>query len=132
MNFMKKPVIGLTGNQSFTVDRSHCITFAGEGLPEVLSTPALIQYLELTARATVAPYLNEGEVTLGTSVEINHLAPSPSGQEIMCSARVVRVDGAHISFTLEARDRVETIAKGFHTRAVIQKNRFAKRVQRKQ
>lgn len=128
---LRKPNTGLAHSQTFTVAREHCIDFGGTDLPAVLSTPILIRHLEMTARETVADCLEEGEVTLGTSVELNHLAPSPLGQEITCTARLVRVDGVNLSFAIEAHDRVEIIAKGFHTRAVIQKERFARRVGKK-
>jgi fluoroacetyl-CoA thioesterase len=126
-----KPKIGTTGSKHFNVEPAHAIDFAGGALPAVLSTPTLIRFLEMTARETVLPFLDEGEVTLGTSVELTHFAPTPVGENVTCQVRVVQVDGPKIAFQIEAHDRQERIAKGFHTRVIVEVERFAKRVSKK-
>jgi fluoroacetyl-CoA thioesterase len=75
--------------------------------------------------------LEPGEVSVGTEIEIQHLAPTPMGQTVRCLARVVRAEGRKVSFQVEARDEQELIARGSHTRFVVHGGSFAKRIQAK-
>jgi predicted thioesterase len=125
------PRIGLAGELQFVVESKHAIDFATDGMPAVLSTPNLIGLLERTARQTLAPFLDSDERSVGIEIELRHLAATPVGASVTCSARVVSIDGKHIGFQIEARDSQDLIAKGFHKRAVIRISRFAARVQRK-
>ena len=65
------------------------------------------------------------------SVDVEHLAPTPLGQEVTCTARVINTDKTLITFQFEARDAQEQIARGIHKLRVIRMDRFAKRVQAK-
>ena len=125
------PKIGTGGELKFVVEQKHCIDFATDGMPTILSTPNLIGLLERTARQTLAPFLESDERSVGTEVEVRHLAATPLGQTVICTAKVISTDGRQIGFQIEARDQHEVIAKGLHKRAVIQVESFAKRVQRK-
>lgn len=125
------PRIGLAGELQFVVEPKNAIDFATDGMPAVLSTPNLIGLLERTARQTLAPFLEANERSVGIEIELRHLAATPVGASVTCSARVVSIDGKHIGFQIEARDSQDLIAKGFHKRAVIRIARFAERVQRK-
>ena len=125
------PKVGTIGEIQFTVERQHAIDFADEKMPAVLSTPWLIWFLEHAARQSILPILEADESTVGTHVDVQHLAPTPPGQEVVCRARVIVVDGATITFQIEARDQDELIARGLHKRSVIRKDRFAARVRRK-
>lgn len=123
--------IGMTGERRFVVASSHAIDFAGSGMPEILCTPWLVWFLEHAAREAVLPFLEGGESTVGSHVDIEHLAATPVGQEVSCLARVVHMEGTRISFQLEARDQSERIARGFHRLRVIQVERLARRVEAK-
>ena len=125
------PKIGTGGELKFVVEQKHCIDFATDGMPTILSTPNLIGLLERTARQTLAPFLESDERSVGTEVEVRHLAATPLGQTVICTAKVISTDGRQIGFQIEAHDQHEVIAKGLHKRAVIQVESFAKRVQRK-
>jgi predicted thioesterase len=125
------PKIGDVGQLQFVVDASHTIDFADDQLPAVLSTPSLINALEQAAREALVPVLEPGESSLGTHVDVQHLAPTPPGQEVVCRARVIGVDGATVTFQIEARDQQDLIARGLHKRAVVRKERFAARVRKK-
>ncbi len=125
------PRIGCTHQQSFAVDDSRTIDFSQEGLPAVLATPWLIWFLEQTALELMESYLEPGEMTVGTNVEMEHLAPTPVGDDIVCRARVVQVDGPIVSFQIEAHDSSERVAKGLHKRCVVDASRFARRVTKK-
>jgi fluoroacetyl-CoA thioesterase len=124
--------IGTTGTLQFVVEPMHAIDFAGGGMPAVLSTPWLIWFLEHAAREAVLPILEPGESTVGIYVEVRHLAATPVGHAVTCLARVVRIDGATISFQLEARDQHEVTARGFHKLRVVSVERFATKVRGKE
>lgn len=126
-----KPSIGATGGQRFMVETRHAIYFAGEQMPAALATPWLVSFLEHAARDAVKPWLEPGESTVGTFVEIRHLAATPVGRTVTCLARVVQVDGRSISFQLEARDEHEVIGRGFHKRHVISVKRFTEKMREK-
>ena len=127
-----KPKIGITGEQRFVVEARHAIDFADETMPPVLATPWLVWFLEHAARAAVLPLLSAGESTVGIEIEVEHTAPTPVGQSVVCQARVIHVEGATVAFQLAAWDEQERIARGFHKLQVIQAARFARRVRRKE
>ena len=125
------PRLGLSGEERLVVGPSNRITFADERMPSVLATPWLVAHLEYAARHAIAPCLDEHERSVGTFIEVEHLAPTPEGLTVVCKARVIHVDGAVVTFQIEANDGVEVVAKGLHKRRVIDVNRFARRVNRK-
>jgi fluoroacetyl-CoA thioesterase len=126
-----RPVIGETGEQAYPTELKHAVEFAGNGMPAVVSTPNIVGFLERTARETIAPHLDADERSVGIEIDIRHLAPTPIGQTIRCTARVIAVDGSKISFQIEARDAHEVIVRGLHKRAVIRTESFSRRVQAK-
>jgi predicted thioesterase len=119
------PKIGTTGELQFVVEQKHVIDFATDGMPAVLSTPHLIGVLERTARTALEPFLEPDERTVGVEIELRHLAPTPMGRQVTCSARVIHVDGTKIGFQIEAQDESGLIARGIHKRAVIRVQTFA-------
>ncbi len=125
------PKIGTAGELAFVVETRHCIDFATDGMPAVLSTPQLIGLLERTARQMLAPFLEPDERSVGIEIELRHLAATPLGAPVTCTVRVISAEGAQVGFQIEARDRHELIARGLHKRAVIRVDSFAKRVQKK-
>lgn len=125
------PRIGAVGELRFTVESKHAIHFSSEGMPPVLSTPHLIWFLEHAAREVLLPLQEPGESSVGTEIELQHLAPTPLGQVVRCVARVANVDGPKVAFHLEAHDERELIAKGFHRRLVVEAERFAHAVSKK-
>ena len=126
-----RPRIGEVGELSILTDMKHAVEFAGDGMPAVVSTPNIIQFLERTARHALAPHLDADERSVGIEIDIRHLAPTPVGQTIHCTARVIAVDGSKISFQIEARDQHEVIVRGLHKRAVIRTESFSRRVNEK-
>lgn len=126
-----KPHSGLVGQLKFKVEPQHLIDFAGADMPAVLSTPWLIKWLEQTARETLRPLLDDDEASVGMEVDLRHLAPTPPGAMVTCTARVISAEGSTVTFQVEAADEQELIARGVHKRAVISKARFFQRVARK-
>lgn len=126
-----RPRPGQAAKIRFVVEAKHIIDFAEEGMPAVLATPWLIWFMEHTARQAMLPHLEPTESTVGTLVDIEHLAPTPLGQAVNCRAQVLRSEGSQFLFKLEAFDEREKIANGLHKLNVIDKARFAGRVARK-
>jgi fluoroacetyl-CoA thioesterase len=126
-----RPKIGEAGELQVPTDMSHTVEFVGDGMPAVVSTPNLIQFLERTARHTLAPHLDADERTVGVEIDIKHLAPTPVGRTIHCRAQVIAAEGRQFTFQIEARDDHEVIVRGLHKRAVIRTDSFTKRVKAK-
>ena len=126
------PRTGMTGEARLVVDATNRIVFADERMPAVLATPWLVAHLEYAARYAIEPCLEPHERSVGTHVEVEHLAPIPEGFAVVCRARVIHVDGATVTFQVDAHDGVEVVARGLHRRRVIDVDRFARRVARKQ
>ena len=125
------PRVGKVGQRVFGVERKHLIDFLGADTPPVLATPFLILFLEQTARLTAQEDLAEGWTTLGVEISVKHLAPTPLGCDVTCTARVVGSEDGLLSYQIEAHDGTEKIAQGFHRRRVVEVARFARRVARK-
>jgi fluoroacetyl-CoA thioesterase len=126
-----RPRIGLTGELAFKVESQQAIDFAGGGMPAVLSTPNLVGFLERTAREAMADCLDDDERSVGIEIELRHLAPTPIGHTVHCTARVIQVADREVTFQIEARDDREPIARGVHKRAVIRTESFNRRVREK-
>ena len=126
-----RPKVGAVGELAILTEAKHAVEFAGNGMPAVVSTPSLVGFLERTARETFAEFLDADERSVGIEIDLKHLAPTPIGQTIHCSARVIFVEDKKVTFQIEARDERELIARGLHKRAIIRLEKFSKRVQEK-
>src|SRR6185295_66510 len=107
-----QPKIGTTGEFQFVVEQKHCIDFATDGMPAVLSTPSLIGIIERTARNALTPFLEADERTVGTEIELRHLAPTPLGARVAVQTLAIRVEGRLVTFQIEATDDHELVARG--------------------
>jgi predicted thioesterase len=123
---------GLTHEMRLTVQESDTARASGgETLPPVLSTPRLIGYLERTAHQALLPHLAEGQSSVGTLVNIRHLAATPIGMSVRFHAELIQAEGRRMVFKVEAWDEVEKIAEGEHERFIIDTARFAERLEKK-
>ena len=123
--------IGARAEMKLLVTSESATTFMGADGPRVLSTPHMIGRMELTSRDAVLPFLEAGFDTVGTHVDVYHLAAAPIGAVVTFTAEVTAVDGRRIQFRVEARDEKEKIGEGTHERAVINVAKFATRVAEK-
>ncbi|WP_075075541.1 thioesterase family protein [Longilinea arvoryzae] len=123
---------GLTHELTLTVQESDTARHSGgETLPPVLSTPRLIGMLERTSHLAVLPYLDAGQTTVGTWVNVKHLAATPVGLEVRFHSELIEVDRRRLRFKVEAWDAVEKIAEGEHERFIIDIGRFNQRLEEK-
>ena len=100
------------------------------GLP-VFATPAMIALMEMTAWESVEPYMPEGCSTVGTHLDVSHLAPSPVGAHITAESELVEVDGRKLVFKVTASDDAGPIGGGMHERFVINTEKFMKSAEAK-
>ena len=123
--------VGTTHEQTLLVTSEVAINFLGLEQARVLSTPHLIGYMEKTARECVLPFLEQGQDTVGTHVNVYHLAATPIGMKVTFRAEVVSVEERRVNFKVEAFDEKEKVGEGTHQRAIINIARFAERLQAK-
>ncbi|HRJ43568.1 MAG TPA: hotdog domain-containing protein, partial [Caldilineaceae bacterium] len=93
---------GLTGEASTTVDHTNTAAALGSGLVPVYGTPALIALLELAAVHAVADYLPPGATSVGTHLDVRHLAATPIGMRVRAQATLTEVGGRRLTFAVEA------------------------------
>ena len=123
--------LGLTGEHRTLVTDELAISFLGMDSARVLATPALILLMEMTARNSLKPLLDDGFDSVGTEVSIQHLAATPMGMEVAIRTEVTAVDGRRVRFRVEAHDEKEKVAEGTHERFIVQVERFVKRLAEK-
>lgn len=122
---------GMTGTAELIVGEEHTAPRVGSGKIRVLATPVMINLIEAAALKAAEPLLPAGHQSLGTLLNVKHIAATPVGMKIKAMATVTKVDGRNIYFDVTAEDEKETIGGGTHERVVVNVERFDKRVQRK-
>lgn len=115
---------GLTCKKKITVTPEMTAAAMGSGALEVLATPSMIALMEGTAQEAVQNLLEDGQGTVGTRIDVRHLAATPVGMEVTCTAEVTEVDCRRIVFTVKAKDEKEVIGEGIHERFVIDNEKF--------
>lgn len=123
--------IGLQSEHTTLVTSEIAIDFLGMETARVLATPFLIGLLEMTARNTIKPKLDEGYDTVGTHVDVKHLAATPMGMQVTFRATVTAVNERRVTLQVEAFDEREKVAEGTHERFIVNVARFASRLQAK-
>ena len=123
--------VGASGTARLIVAAEHTAPRVGSGAIAVLATPIMINLIEAAALAACEHLLPPGHQTLGTRLDVSHTAATPVGGLVSATARVTGVSGREIAFAVEARDDLEVIGVGTHTRVVVQVDKFEARVGRK-
>jgi fluoroacetyl-CoA thioesterase len=125
--------IGALKERTITVTTNQTTSFLWEG-ENVLSTPSMIAEMEETCRLLLKEHvIPETEWdSVGTVVNIQHLAATPVGAEVFLKAEVTSVDGRRVMFKTEARDKLEKIGEGMHERFIINISRFRAKFNEKQ
>ena len=109
---------GLEAVATVRVDEARTIDFMGEEA-RVYATPMLVRDIEVACRDLLQPHLDAGEDSVGTRVELDHLAATLLGMQVALTVRVIAVDGRAVTFEVEGRDRVDAICRGRHQRFVV-------------
>jgi predicted thioesterase len=126
-----KTVTTLNAMRSFLIDRERTIDFMGEDA-RVYATPMLVRDIEITCREALLSHLEPGEDSVGTRVEIDHLAPSLLGATVTISARAAELKGRGVVFEITATDGAETVCRGRHARFVVDVANTRERLRAKQ
>jgi len=122
---------GLRGEASLVVGDEHTAPRVGSGAVRVLATPVMINLFEAAALAAIEPLLPAGHQSLGTVLNVRHVAATPVGMRVVATAAVEKIDGRTVYFGLEARDERDLIGDGTHERVVVNVEKFDARVQAK-
>ena len=122
---------GLRGSAELVVGEEHTAPSIGSGKVRVLATPVMINLIEAAALAAVEHLLPAGYQSLGTHLDVRHIAATPVGMRVRATAEVASVDGRTIRFRVAAHDEVELIGDGTHERVSVNVAKFDARVQRK-
>lgn len=122
---------GLSGEQVTTVTADLTAWHLGSGGVEVYATPAMIALMEAAAVAAIDHLLPPGQVSVGTAVDVRHLAATPLGERVRARAEIAAVEGRKLTLRVQAWDEHELIGEGTHTRFVIDVARFEHRLREK-
>lgn len=115
---------GIKGSCSILADESTSAKTMGSGTLDVFATPAMTALMEKTAWQSIAPYLQEGQGSVGTRLDITHDAATPLGMTVTCSSELIRIDGRRLVFEVTASDDKEIIGRGIHERFIIDNDKF--------
>jgi fluoroacetyl-CoA thioesterase len=122
---------GLKGHAELVVGEEHTAPRVGSGRVHVLATPVMINLFEAAALAAIEYLLPEGYQSLGTHLNITHVAATPVGMRVVAEAEVTKVDGRKVEFRVSAHDPQGLIGEGTHERVVVNLERFDQRLQEK-
>lgn len=122
---------GIKGEAKATVSEDNTAIAFGSGSVRVFATPAMIGLMEKASLSSVDPLLETGFATVGTKVNIKHLAATPIGMNVVVNSLLIEVDGKRLVFEVEARDDVDLIGTGTHERFIVKLDSFFKRAESK-
>lgn len=123
--------IGLKGIVEITVsEKESANSYGNEGV-NVFATPAMVGIMEVAARNAVDSVISEGFSTVGTRLDVKHLAATPVGFKVRAVAELLEVDDKRLVFKVEAYDDIEKIGEGTHERYIIKLDKFMNRVNNK-
>ena len=114
----------MKGNAERVVTLDNTAKAFTSGALEVFATPAMIALMEETCWKMIQPELEEGLGSVGTKVDVSHMAPSAIGMTIMCEATLIEIDGRRLSFEVVCSDENGMIGMGTHERFIINNEKF--------
>ncbi|MGB8061148.1 MAG: hotdog domain-containing protein [Candidatus Sulfotelmatobacter sp.] len=123
--------LGAPGKAEETVEFKHTLTAYHPELPPVYSTPDMIRLMEIAAFQALQPYCEGDEITVGTSINIEHRAASGIGSRIKAEATLESFDGRFFTLRVTARDDTQEIGRGTVGRAVVSLSKFAGKMKSK-
>lgn len=122
---------GIIGQEELIVNEMNTAEALGSGSLAVFATPAMIALMEKTARLSVAPFLGDGQSTVGTLVNVKHLSASPVGMKITCRTELKEIDRRRLVFHVECSDEAGIIGEGEHERFIIDEAKFMAKTEAK-
>jgi len=131
MDLPSKLQPGLTGRAELIVGEQHTAPRVGSGLVHVLATPVMINLFEAAALDAVDQHLPAGYQSLGTVLNVRHIAATPVGMRVHATAEIVKIEGRTVFLKVKAEDEKEPIGDGTHERVIVNVEKFSQRVKRK-
>ncbi len=128
---LSRLTVGLCGSVTLIVGDEHTAPRVGSGQIAVLATPVMINLFEAAALECAEGLLPDGHQSLGTHLDVRHIAATPVGMRVTATAELVAIEGRVLRFRLTAHDARELIGDGMHDRVVVNVDRFVARVARK-
>lgn len=122
---------GIKGRREQTVTAEMSAARIGSGLVEVFATPMMVALIEQTCLESVIPYLEEGQGTVGTLVNVSHVSATPVGMRVWCESELVEVDRRRLVFRVKAYDECGLIGEGTHERFIIDNAKFMEKIKNK-
>jgi len=120
--------VGMSAERILVVPRERTVGHFVPHMPMVYATPMMILEMEMTSGDAINQYLQAGWVTVGTEVDIRHLAATPVGAKVRTTAKVIAVERRVIRFEVEAFDDKRRIGEGRHARGLVNVESFTKRL----
>ena len=120
--------VGMSGRTEVAVTRELTVGAHVEGMPFVYATPMMILAMEIASGEAVRAHLPPGWATVGSAVNVRHLAPTPMGRTVVATARVIEVSERSILFAVDAHDGTRTIGEGTHRRGAVHLESFKSRL----
>lgn len=119
--------VGLSAGLEEVTTEEQGVRHLGTGVRSVYSTPSMIALMERTSIHLIKPYLEEGEGSVGTKVNISHIAATPIGMKVHSKSTVKEINGRRVVFAVEVHNEKEKIGEGTHERAIINIKKFAEK-----
>jgi fluoroacetyl-CoA thioesterase len=119
--------VGMSAERTLVVPLERTVGHFVPGMPMVYATPMMIMEMEMVSSDAIKSHLEPGWITVGTEVDIRHLAATPVGALVRTTARVIAVERRMIRFEVEAFDDVRRIGEGRHARGLVNVASFTKR-----
>ena len=116
--------VGTKGYAETVVTKENCASAAGSGALDVFATPYMISLMEQASYTSLLPFLEEGQGTVGTKLDIAHVSATPIGMKVRAESEVTAVEGKKITFRVQAFDEAGLIGEGTHERFIIAEERF--------
>ena len=123
--------IGIRGRQETTVTSANVATNVGSGKVKVFATPMMISLVEKAACLSIEPFLEEGQSSVGTHIDISHCAATPMGMQVWAETEVIGIDRRKITFSVKAYDERGLIGEGTHERFIIDIEKFLSKAESK-
>lgn len=123
--------IGIKNRVESTVTQELSAKAMGSGSLDVFATPAMVALMEKCAAESVEALVGEGNSTVGTKIDVDHLSATPLGMKVYCESELIAEDGRSLTFKIEAFDEAGLIGRATHNRFVIAKERFVEKTYQK-
>ena len=115
---------GIRGEQTIIVTEQQTAKYLGSGELAVFATPCMSALMENTAYKSVQPFLDPGQGTVGTLLNVKHLAATPVGMKVRCETKLIEIDRKRLVFEVKAFDACGLIGEGTHERFIIDNQKF--------